>query len=395
MKKNNSTFKWNLKKISVGIIAMLCLMNLPFSSLVAQTTVFSDDFNRGAVSPGGLPSMTYTTTIGTGSGQTATIPASDFLNLQNSTVSGNIYVSGVTSTFGSPFNNVLSSSSNSGIEWTFNARYVRTTDPSGVASGNYGWAVVLASTSSAFHNAGNGYAIIYGQSGSPDPIRLVKYNNGLQGTLTNVITSGVGDLADMRDYASVRVKYVPSTNTWSLYVRDDGATAWTNVMSTPVPDTNQKGTAVVDNTYTASTMTYFGFYWNHSTTNAQKSTFDNFKVTLNIPSWTSTYPSIDTPTTNGFIVRVNANQAGNSYYVILPSGATAPTSAQVKAGQDATGASVGTSYKGTIACAAASTEYTSTVSGLPLSLTSTAYDVYIVAENSRLFMQLCLQAKNN
>ena len=354
MKKLNSILNWNFKRIPIGIIALLCVMALSISSSFAQTTVFSDDFNRAAVSPGGSPSMTYTTTIGTGSGQTATIPASDFLNLQNSTVAGNIYVSGVTSTFSSPFNRALSSNT-ADVEWTFNARYIRTTDPSGVASGNYGWAVVLAGTSSAFHNAGNGYAIIYGQSGTGDPIRLVRYATGLQGTLTNVITSGVADLADMRDYASVKVKYVPSTNTWSLYVRDDGASAWSNVMTTPVPDSNQKGTAVVDNTYTGSTMTNFGYYWNHSTTTAQKSIFDNFKVTLNIPVWTSTYPSIDTQTSSGFTIRVNANQAGNSYFVVLSSGATAPTSAQVKAGQDATGAGVGASYKGTIACAASST----------------------------------------
>ena len=274
----------NLKKINrlIKFLVLIMITLLPMAnSLVAQTTVFSDDFNRTTVSPGGTPSITYTTTIGAGSGQTASIPASDFLNLQNSNVAGNIYVSGLINTFNMSFNSTLSSN-NYTIEWNFNSRYVRTTDPSGMGSGSYGYAIVLAGTSPAFHNTGFGYAVVYGQTGTGDPIKLVKYQNGLQGTLTTIISSGVADLSAMRNYTSVRVKYIPSTNTWALYVRDDGSSTWTNTTTTPVPDSNIKGSAIIDNTYTSVsyTMTNFGFFWNHNTTSGDKSTFDNFRVVV-------------------------------------------------------------------------------------------------------------------
>jgi hypothetical protein len=367
------------RKLLFPPILLLILMMIAGNAM-AQTSVFTDDYTRATVSPGGTPSMTYTTTIGTGSGQTATIPANDFLNLQNSTVAGNIYVSGVTSSFLSWFNSTLSS--NTGIvEWTFNSRYVRSTAPSGLAPTNYGYAIVLAGTSSAFHNTGNGYAIAYGNSGSPDPIRLVKYTNGLQGTLTDVITTNplVANIADIRGYASVRVKYVPSTNSWSLYVRDDGVTAWTSVLTTPVPDASQYGTTVVDNTYTSSVMTNFGFFWVHSTTTAQKSTFDNFKVSVNVPvNWTSGWPKAENPTPTGFTAKVNTNVAGTAYFVVLPSGASSPSAAQVKAGQNAAGTPVASNEKGSITCSVAGTEFTAAVSGLS---GTTTYDVFFVAED--------------
>ncbi|MBK7173789.1 MAG: hypothetical protein IPH84_11270, partial [Bacteroidales bacterium] len=82
------------------------------------------------------------------------------------------------------------------------------------------------------------------------------------------------------------------------------------------------------------------------------------------PSWTSGYPKAENTTPSGFTAKVSISAAGTSYYVILPNGASAPTSAQVKAGQDATGTAVASGMAGTIACAAASTEYTSAVSGL-------------------------------
>jgi sialidase-1 len=265
---------------------------------MAQTTVFEDNFNRGTtttVTDGGTPSMTYTTTIGTGSGQAAYINA-NYLYLKNSTVAGNIYVSGETSKFNSIFNNVLSSNAGT-VEWTFNTRYQQTALATGLAHGNWGFAVVLAGTNAAFHNAGNGYAIVYGSALDPDPIRLVRYTGGLQGTLTDVINTSlvINNINSLNDMASVRVKYIPSTNSWSLYVRDDNS-AWVNVLTTPVPDTNQYGTTVVDNTYTTTgnTMTNFGFFWCHGTTGTSSSArFDNFKVTVDVPNYNTPLDSLD------------------------------------------------------------------------------------------------------
>ena len=102
-------------------------------------------------------------------------------------------------------------------------------------------------------------------------------------------------------------------------------------------------------------------------------------ITIAPPTWTSGWPKAEDATPTGFTSKVNINTAGTSYLVILPNGATAPTSAQVKAGQDATGASVAANFKGTIACAAGSTEYILAMSGLS---SSTTYNVYFVAEVS-------------
>jgi len=85
------------------------------------------------------------------------------------------------------------------------------------------------------------------------------------------------------------------------------------------------------------------------------------------PSFTATYPKYANTSITGFDVVVNADAIGTAYYIVVASGATAPTSAEVKAAGNS------------INIVAASTDYTATVSGL---MPSTAYDVYFVTENS-------------
>ncbi|MEI6555161.1 MAG: alpha/beta hydrolase fold domain-containing protein [Paludibacter sp.] len=102
-----------------------------------------------------------------------------------------------------------------------------------------------------------------------------------------------------------------------------------------------------------------------------------------IPKWTAGWPKIEITSYTSLTAKANTNTAGNVYFVILPGGATAPTSAQVKAGQDASGADV--AKKGTISCAQATTEYTMDVMGLS---ESTTYDVYFVAEDNVPTLQL-------
>jgi hypothetical protein len=102
------------------------------------------------------------------------------------------------------------------------------------------------------------------------------------------------------------------------------------------------------------------------------------------PTWTTGWPKAEGASSTGFTAKVNINAIGNAYFVVLPAGATAPSSAQVKAGQDATSTPLAANLKGTIACAAASTEYTAAVSGLA---NATAYDVYFVAEDATPVLQ--------
>jgi hypothetical protein len=191
-------------------------------------------------------------------------------------VNGWVFVNTPTSGFSSPFNSTLSS--NTGIvTWTFNMRQIRT-DPSGFATGNYGVAFILAGTSQTAFNAGSGYAIVLGQSGATDPVRLATYNNGLSGTLTNIITSNTTGLTDFgNEYLSVKVTYDPSSNTWEMFLRNDGGSAFVD------PETGSltsQGT-VVNSTYTGTAMSYMGAYWGGATASTQTAFFDNVKVKVN------------------------------------------------------------------------------------------------------------------
>ncbi|MCW3088829.1 MAG: hypothetical protein JWQ78_2215, partial [Sediminibacterium sp.] len=159
-----------------------------------QTTVFSDDFNRAALSPGGTPANTYTSTLV----PNVTATTGTFLRVGSGAtgpVNGISYVSGNNAAFAAPYNTILAGNSGT-VTWTFNLRWNRASgsNPAAPASGAYSTVAVLAGTSPAL-TTGNGYAIVYGNSLTPDPIRLVAYTGGITGALTPICTSGVSDLA--------------------------------------------------------------------------------------------------------------------------------------------------------------------------------------------------------
>lgn len=272
-------------KISTGIFKVFLLACL-FASQEgrAQTTVFSDDF---ATSQG----ASYTSAagaIGSSSVWSMTRSGADWgaringgiLDLTNdagatTNASGWIYGYTLTSGFSSPYNATLSS--NPGVvTWTFNIRQIRS-DPAGYGGGAYGAAFVLGSSSTTAATTGQGYAIVYGQSGSTDPVRLARFNNGIQGTVTNIITSNTSGLTDFgADYISVKVTYTPSTNTWELFLRNDGTSAFSDPASGTL---TSQGTAT-DNTYTSTALGSVGGYWQGSTSANQTAYFDNFSVTV-------------------------------------------------------------------------------------------------------------------
>ena len=95
------------------------------------------------------------------------------------------------------------------------------------------------------------------------------------------------------------------------------------------------------------------------------------------PTWTAGWPKAENATPTSFAAKVNINTTGTSYLVVLPNGASAPTAAQVKAGQDATGTAVAANLAGTITCTAGNTEYSLLMVGLT---NSTTYNVWFVAE---------------
>ena len=255
--------------ISGGTV-VLNSTNLPSTPTVFSA--FTDDYNRVTLSPGGSPSLTYTNT-NTGAGNTTIV--SNYLNIANGNPAGQSYTTVPLSGFGSPFNPTLSLNTIN-VEWTFNLRTNRASIFSGFGVGQYGGAVVLAGTSGTLQNIGNGYALVYGGSATRN-WRLVRYTNGLSGTLTDIISGGV--FASNTSYVSVRIVYTPSTNTWTYYFRDDGTLAWGD----PTTVTTLIGSAT-DSTYTASLMSSFGVFFNYSTAANQNLQFDNLAVKLSTPS---------------------------------------------------------------------------------------------------------------
>jgi hypothetical protein len=217
----------------------------------SAATVFTETFNR-----------TNNSTIGNnwvesnpGGGDVAI--ASQELNiLSNSNFdSGLSYITMATSNFASPFASILTN--NPGlVTWTFNMRSGQS-DLSGFSTDNEGIAVVLAATSSDMSTA-NGYAVVWGQSGTTDPIRLVRFAGGLDSNtnLTSMITasgaSGTGGDPNT-SYMSVKVTYNPNSDTFELFTRSDGTSAF----SDPAAGTYTSAGTLVNTTYTSSTITSF------------------------------------------------------------------------------------------------------------------------------------------
>jgi hypothetical protein len=244
-----------------------------------QITLFSDDFNTSR----GSAFTTSTGSIGSDPNWLMTRSGDDWgARIHDNIMELTNDASGTTNANGWVFGyrdiNALSGwhttlSANTGIvTWEFNLRQIRD-NPAGFGTGSYGVAFILAGTNISPSAAGSGYAIVLGQSGTTDPVRLAHYNNGLSGTLTNVITSSTSGLTDFGfEYLSVRVTYDPTTNTWELFLRSDGTTAFAN----PTTGTlTSQGTAV-NNTYTSTAgMRYIGGYWQGSTAASQTAFFDN------------------------------------------------------------------------------------------------------------------------
>lgn len=271
---------------SVGLATAGVGLALSWSTAAqASTIVFSEDFETSAGT-----AFSTSGSIGTSSVWSITNSGADWgakidgglLTLTNdasgaSNANGWIFASTNTSSFASPYNSILSSNS-AAVTWTFNMQQIRP-DPAGTGSNNsYGVAFVLGGSNSSAVTSGSGYAIVLGQSGSTDPIRLVSYSNGLQGatTLTNIITA-TSPLNDVgANYLSLSVTYDPTTNGWTLEGRNDGITAFADPTSGSL---SLLGSAS-DSTYTGMELGFLGGYWQGSTGATQTSLFDNIRVSL-------------------------------------------------------------------------------------------------------------------
>lgn len=261
-------------------IFLFLILSLIKIQLYGQTTVFLDNFNTSQGSTfttNGYIGSTNWTVIRSGDDWGARI-YNGILELTNDTgttinFDGWVFVYQNTSSFSSPFNPILSSNTQN-INYILNMRQIRD-NPAGFGIGNYGVALIIGSTGNS-RTTGNGYAIVLGQTGTIDPIRFIKFNNGLGGTLTNLITASI-PLNDVgNEYLSLALKYYPATNTWELYGRNDGFFTFGN----PSDGNLSFLGSAADNTYTGTSLTYFGAYWQGSISAEQTAYFDNFSVVL-------------------------------------------------------------------------------------------------------------------
>ena len=97
---------------------------------------------------------------------------------------------------------------------------------------------------------------------------------------------------------------------------------------------------------------------------------------LTAPVFENSTPSSASIATTGFTLNTDLNEAGTIYYVVVADGATAPTSAEVKAGTGNGGSGQITS--GNAAVSTGSFTNAFSVTGLSA---GTAYDVYVVAQD--------------
>lgn len=269
------------------------------------TTVFSDNFDTSE-------GATFTTSgqIGTSS-WSVTRPGNDWgaridggiLELTNTAsaatnANGWAYASAPTSGFTSPWNSTLSS--NAGlVSWDFNMRQIRSS-PSGFSPTTYGSAFVLGATDTNVGLAGDGYAVVLGNSGSSDPVRLVTFTGGIQsiGAGTGGLISATAPLNNPgNSYMSLRVTYDPITNGWEMFGRNDG----TGFADPAVGTLSSLGTTS-DSTYTSIPLNTMGGYWNGSIAGGQTAFFDNVSVSVTeaalvsslywdgAPGWTATAP---------------------------------------------------------------------------------------------------------
>lgn len=94
------------------------------------------------------------------------------------------------------------------------------------------------------------------------------------------------------------------------------------------------------------------------------------------PLFQSSTPSTSATTFSQTTLTVQLDESGAAYFVVVADGSVAPSSAQVKAGQDNTGSAAQKS--GSISISSAAQSFTTDITSLSA---GTAYDIYVVAED--------------
>lgn len=300
--KKKLLFYSNMKKLT--LICSLVFLLISNFAKAQQTTLFNDNFNRVALTPGGTPSVTYTTTVGTSgtiaTAATATAPATindingenDYrLKIGGGTTAGIEML--MSSMDGIPGYNSILNQNGLPVTWSFNIRHNRNTSTmSGFIPGSYAVAAVIACDKPNPKDlAAKGYALVMGDVGGTagSTYDLVSFTGGIMDTgtaapytssLTSII-KGITLGTDIRNVLSVQITYTPSTNSWSMLQKFDAspATGTVALYADPALAASVCGVGAVIDTagYVSASLPNFGFMLNHGATDV-KLYIDHFKV---------------------------------------------------------------------------------------------------------------------
>ena len=271
-----------LFRIDRLLIAALALLAAPLAHAQTTTNVFFfEDFNDSNSTSLGSATNTNNATSylwtkggagGTNNNRTAIVSSN--LVISNTSPAGRDFAF-VSLTNTSGFNTSYSSSTATSLEWYVNMRQTRS-DPSGFDSSGYGAAFIIGASSSNFTGAGvTGYALLYGQSGATDPLRFAYFTNGLalNSSIVNVITSTNTGADIGAQFLSLKLTYNVTSNSWSLFGTTNASFVdpWTNSSLVSY------GTAS-NSTYTGTSLSFMGGFWNYATGAGENAFFDNIRV---------------------------------------------------------------------------------------------------------------------
>lgn len=243
------------------------------ASLPGQAQILLDDFNRSNNS-----------TVGNGWNEVST----DLFSNNSRITSGALQI--ITSSAATngdlsyrqvnTYNPILSA--NTGIlTWACNMRQT-VGNPGGFNStSSNGLAFILGFRSDFLFNypiQPSGYAVVLGQPGAIDSIRLVHFD-GIGNINLKTITGAANyGNATNTEYLSIRVTYNPVGNLWSLFVEPSPSGY---PRADPRLTATQVGPTVANNTYTNANLEYVGLDWHHSVSTPDHATFDDVYVPNN------------------------------------------------------------------------------------------------------------------
>ena len=311
----------------------------------AQTTAppptLLDDFNRADNQVVGTGWAETESTTGTGAAL-----VSNQLRL-SSGVLGKDFIARDVSARYSP---ILRQNANQ-LTWLFNMQQSRP-NPSGFASNNYGVAFVLAASAADFTAATtNGYAVVYGNSGTPDSLKLVRFTGGLSGPANLKTLASVSlpvPSAAPGPASTVRVLYAPDEDNWTLEV---GVS--TTAFTAPLTTTYTRIGIRKDSAFVKTSLPYLGCFWNHATTASEYAVFDNIYVTAPCvlgaePTTGPSAPAATNLSSGGVTLNWTAGNGAGQLVVVRPASApaTTPTDGLTYGGNASygSGQSVGAGY---------------------------------------------------